>query len=216
MRAGSKLNWRHWNPGLDNDHWTLGEVLATLPGAEAEQIPWIIRLLENPSSWLALPGAISLKRHDALHVVLGRGLSVQDEAFVIGFTMAATGRLRRWQHSLFRWASSRLYPKHYRFDDKDLIVFDMGVNAARRMPARNLPAFPFEDHHDLTLKELRARLGIQAPVLRAFFAKERLLRPASDTSRRLDTDLGGIDATDIHPPEGEASDWEKEKAGHQP
>ena len=213
MPRDAKLHWRHWNPGLDNEHWTLGEVLSTLPGAGAAQIPWLIRLLENPSSPLSLPGAILLARHDAIHVLLGRGLTVQDEAFVIGFTMGATQRLREWQRRLFCWISSRLYPKVYRFAARDLIVYNMAVNAARRMPVRDLQDYPFEQHYDMTLRALREQLGIQVPVLRAFYAKEQLVRPASKSSRRLDIDVDGIDPSDIHPPEGDPSDWQKDKAG---
>ncbi len=209
MPRNAQLHWRHWNPGLDNDHWTLGEVLGTLPGAEAVEIPWIIRVLENPSSWVALPGAITLARHDAIHVLLGRGLTVQDEAFVIGFTMGATKRLRRWQRKFFAWASSRLYPKVYRFSEKDLIVYEMGVNAAEQMRAKDLQDFPFEDHQGDTLRDLRQSLGIDPHRLRAYYAKERLVRPVSKTSKRLDTDFGGLDATDIRPPEGEASTWKR-------
>lgn len=211
MPRNAKLHWRHWNPGLDNDHWTLGEVLSTLPGAGAAQIPFLIRLLENPASPLALPGAISLARHDAVHILLGRGLSVQDEAFVIGFTMGATQRLKEWQRRLFCWVSSRLYPKVYRFGADDLVVYTMAVNAARRMRVKDLQDFPFEQHLDMTLHALRQRLGIDAAALRAFYAKERLIHPASPASRRLDIDHAGVDPSDIRPPEGADSDWRRDE-----
>lgn len=44
-------------------------------------------LLENPDSPLPFAGKIDLYRHDCLHLLLERGLSVEDEAFVVGFTM---------------------------------------------------------------------------------------------------------------------------------
>jgi hypothetical protein len=34
-----KLHWHDWNPGLDNDQLSLQEVLASMPAAEADQIP---------------------------------------------------------------------------------------------------------------------------------------------------------------------------------
>src|SRR6056297_825277 len=83
------LDWDEWNPGLDTDDMTLRAVLDTLPAAAAEDVPEIIRKYENPESPDALPGAIALARHDCIHVLLGRGLHVQDEAFVIGATMGA-------------------------------------------------------------------------------------------------------------------------------
>src|SRR5687768_12811614 len=110
-----KLHWTDWNPGLDNDHLTLSEVLNTLPAAPADAIPWQVRLLENPSSFISFPGAISLERHDALHALLGRGLANQDEAFVIGYTMGAARKIRGWHFQAFRFLATRFYPKAYRF-----------------------------------------------------------------------------------------------------
>ena len=87
------LNWDEWSPGLDTDDMTIAEVLAPMPAAEAGDVPEIIRKYENPESPDALPGAIHLNRHDCIHVLLGRGLHVQDEAFIIGVTMGAASDL---------------------------------------------------------------------------------------------------------------------------
>ena len=98
--CNEKLLWSEWSPGLDNDDLTLEYVLETMPGVDAVEIPLIIRLFENPSSMIAFPGAISLERHDAMHVLLGRGLMIQDEAFVIGYTMGSHKKLKDWQKLL--------------------------------------------------------------------------------------------------------------------
>ena len=79
--------WREWIPWLENDDLTLREVYETLPGAGPEEIDQIVRLLENPASPYALPGASSLRVHDCIHILIGRGLLNHDEAFVIGYTM---------------------------------------------------------------------------------------------------------------------------------
>ena len=60
--ANPSLLWHEWSPGLDHDQLTLGEVLSTLPAIAEDKIPWIIRVFENPSSWIAFPGAISQHR----------------------------------------------------------------------------------------------------------------------------------------------------------
>jgi hypothetical protein len=65
--------WRTWSPGLDNDALTLRDVLATLPAAPPSAIPWIVRLFENRQGWLRLHGAVNLRSHDMIHVLLGRG-----------------------------------------------------------------------------------------------------------------------------------------------
>ncbi|MEM9140867.1 MAG: hypothetical protein AAGB15_13660, partial [Pseudomonadota bacterium] len=76
------LKWNEWSPGLDTDDMTVRQVLATMPRSDPNDVPAIVRKYENPESPDRLPGAISLDRHDCLHVILGRGLHVQDEAFI--------------------------------------------------------------------------------------------------------------------------------------
>ncbi len=211
-----RLKWHEWTPGLDNGHWTLGAVLETMKsagGAGAMAIPWIIRLLENPTSPLHLPGAISLERHDAVHILLGRGMRVQDEAFVIGFTMGADPALRDWHVSLFKWASNVLYPKVYRFTNDHLVAFELGVREGRRQPCTNLHLFPFEDHLGETLDSLRKRLGINRARLYAVFRHERILLPATKASWRLDY-CRTTDPSAIRSPAGPPSGWIRER--HKP
>jgi len=62
-RRSQYLEATEWNPGLDNGHRTMGMVLSTLPGAEQDDIHWLVRLIENPKSPIAFPGQISLLRH---------------------------------------------------------------------------------------------------------------------------------------------------------
>lgn len=205
-----KLNWRDWNPGLDNDHLTLAEVLASMPAAEADDIPWLVRLLENPASRFAFPGAISLARHDAIHALLGRGLTGQDEAFVIGFTMGAAKTVKAWQFSLFRFVASRLYPRVYRFSQPDLIAFDLGHAAGVNSKARALHDVAFESLGALTLNELRKTLNLDVHALQAIYRAEAMTLPHTAASRRLDRDFGGVDPSDLHAPPGRDSDWKVE------
>ncbi len=83
----SPTAWADWNPGLENGQMTLGEVYASLPTYEFDSYPWIVLLLESPKSPVALKGRCTLLRHDLIHVLIGRGLFVQDEAFVIGYAV---------------------------------------------------------------------------------------------------------------------------------
>lgn len=204
-----KLHWTAWNPGLDNDHLTLDEVLATLPAAPADAIPWQVRLLENPSSMVAFPGAISLERHDALHALLGRGLSNQDEAFVIGYTMGAARKICGWHFNVFRVAATCFYPKTYRFGEGDLIAFDLGYAQGRNGKARDLHETPFEKLGAKSLAQLRKDLGIDVHALHAAFRAEAIRLPHTPASKRLDKDRGGVDPSDLHVPKGKESDWDK-------
>ncbi|MTH95355.1 hypothetical protein [Roseibium sp. RKSG952] len=212
MRAAESMHWRHWNPGLDNGEKTLGEVLETLPAAPPEAIPLIIRIVENPSSMIALPGAITLERHDAVHVLLGRGLTTQDEAFVIGFTMGATKKLRRWQERVFEFAATKLYPQPYAFTEDDLISWRLGVAEGRKQNVVRLDNLPLENAGHLRLKDLRQMLGIDTLQLRAVNRKMQVIRPDGPATRRLDLDVDGIDAAATVRPDGPPSDWKKERS----
>ena len=182
-----ELKWYEWNPGLHNGERELQQVIDTLPAAKAEDIPWIVRLFENPASQIAFPGAINLERHDAIHVLLGRGLRNQDEAFVIGFTMGASSRIHQWQAQCFRWVITHLYPPPYKFSTQDLIAYDLGFNYGREISARDLDKFPFEKYRHSRLRDLRHWMGINIARLQAVYRLEALLIANSRSSHRLDT-----------------------------
>ena len=78
---------RYFN--LYQSHLTLKDSLQSFKGDEQSDIPFIVRLLENPESIVPLPGQINLYNHDCLHILLDRGISLLDEAFVVGFTMGS-------------------------------------------------------------------------------------------------------------------------------
>lgn len=177
-----------WCPGLDNGRRTLAEIFTTLPGDPASSVPWYVRLVENPKSPVALPGAIDLFGHDCLHIVLGRGLLPQDEAFVLGFTMGASGSLSRAQQALFRLIARHLYRGEYRFTPLDASVFDLAVEVGRHAgcSAVHMVDFAALFYQPLTL--IRNALGVQLDVLRSAYAIERSRWPNTPASRRLVTE----------------------------
>ncbi|MFM7034032.1 MAG: hypothetical protein ACKOYJ_02390 [Planctomycetia bacterium] len=182
-------SWRQWFPGLDNDHRTLREVIATLPAAPPAAIPWIVRLFENPHGWLRLHGAIDLANHDRIHVLLGRGLLDQDEAFVIGFTMGSTKSVSRLERWFFKCAVSHLYPDPYRIPWPILAAYDLGLEAGREMGVRNIHRVVNDAMLDRPLGDLRRELGIDTRRLREFYAREREALPTTPASRRLPIDV---------------------------
>lgn len=180
------IKWREWNPGLDTDHLTLGQLRDTLPGNNPEEISFIVKLLENPNSPIALTGAVTLARHDCIHIVLGRGLLNQDEAFVIGFTMGTAGEeLKRWEEWLFRQVSMRFYPKIYRFSREHMKAFALGLRAGKESGVKHIYDYPLEEWNHRTLKDIRAELGLDTHFLRQIYKEEQLLLPASPSSLRL-------------------------------
>ena len=112
--------------------------MASLPASKSEDIPWLVKVVENDHSFFALPGAISLMHHDVIHILLGRGLLNQDEGFVIGFTMGTAQKLRYWQYQLFRFIARYCYPKPYCFKEEDLIAFDLGYAEGLKSGIKNL------------------------------------------------------------------------------
>jgi hypothetical protein len=177
--------WRHWSPGLDNHELTLGEVYRTLPGFPPEAINFIVRLFENPASPVAFPGAATLEAHDCLHILLGRGLLAQDEAFVIGFSMGTAKRIWSSEVWLFKQIARRLYPDIYKLSARDLKAFDIGFGYGAKHGLRNIAHAPFQAHWDMKLGALRRLLGIDVPALRAAYRLEQRLIPDSIESRRL-------------------------------
>lgn len=175
-----------WVPGFRQvDARTLGEVLETLPANRPDEIDDLVRLLENPASPYALPGAVSLERHDCIHVLLGRGLLGADEAFVVGYTMgAAASSIDAELLDTFKLIAKRLYPRHYRMSEPDLFVFDLGYQLGARSPVR-IDRVPLEHAHDERIDVLRARFGIDVKALAAVYAAERVLFPDSTASARL-------------------------------
>lgn len=177
--------WRTWFPGLDNDCLSLRDVLATLPAAPPAAIPWIVRLFENPQGWLRLHGAVDLATHDRIHVVLGRGLLAQDEAFVIGFTMGSTKAVSRLERWFFKQAVSHLYPDPYRIPWPILAAYDLGLEAGRDMDVRDIHRGLGDEMLDRPLGEVRRALGVDTQRLRQVYAREREALPESPASQRL-------------------------------
>jgi hypothetical protein len=178
-------DWHHWNPGLDNDDTTLAEVHATLPGNRANDIDLMVKLIENPKSPYAITGAISLPDHDCVHILLGRGLLPQDEAFVIGYTMGTAGAaIAHDDVKLFKLISSHLYPDIYRFSRNDLIAYDLGFSVGQKA-LRPVYEFDFMQNTHRTLGELRAIFGLDVRELRRVYRRERRRIPGTAASARL-------------------------------
>lgn len=173
-----------WIPGLD-DTETLGDAYAQMPGDDASVVPWYVRLLENPFSPLALPGAIDLFGHDCIHIVLGRGTLSRDEAFVLGVTMGTSEKLARWQQQLFTFAAANLYRGPWRLSHSDRLLFNMAVEFAKHQLIKPLADVPWRDLRDRPLGKIRASLGIHTAELLKFYETERVMWPTNVAAQRL-------------------------------
>ena len=139
------------------------------------EIPFIIRLFENPCSPIALPGKISLHNHDCLHIILGMGVTPREEAFIIGFTMGNDDKTKGWHVRLFKLLSRFIYPTEYKFGIQDLEIFDLGYSYGRRLRYRNLNQMDFSWFYDLKIADIRKIIGIEPIVfsLSAFNKKKK-------------------------------------------
>ena len=109
----------------------LDKFLAKETTKNKSEVPWLIWLIENPKSPIHLHGASALNDHDYVHIILDKGQANDDEAFVIGFTMGNDDRTKEWEVKLFKFISSKLYPKKERFTQEQLKIFDKGFKYGR-------------------------------------------------------------------------------------
>jgi hypothetical protein len=180
-----EISYKDWNPGLDNGDKTLREIKNTLPANPPEDISQIVKIFENPKSPIALKGAVSLDRHDAIHIVLGRGLLPQDEAFVIGFTMGTSKNISAIEEFIFKQVSMYLYPKIYRFNRKHLKAYDLGLKFGKKSKTKKIYEFEFENYLDEKLSKIREILGVDIEKLKEVYRAEKELLPDTKSSTRL-------------------------------
>ncbi len=177
--------WLAWYPGIENDELTVSEVMNSMPAAPESKIPWIVRLFENPESWIRFRGAVDLNDHDVLHVLLGRGLQDQDEAFVLGFAMGTAKRISKLEYWIFKFVLARIYPEPYRIPAFLQPAFDLGVQCGQQTGVRNLYRRALKDLQGLSLGEARKQAGIDMSVVRKFYELEQQKIPFTIASLRL-------------------------------
>jgi hypothetical protein len=159
----------------DIGYLKLGEAYRSFVKDEETAIPFQVWLLENPSSPIALPGSVNLYGHDCIHLLLNRGMSNFDEAFVIGFTMGNCDKVEEKHLSVFRLFSRFFYPSIYRFKEWHFRAFDLGVMYGRKLEYRNIHLEYFDNYMDAKINELRYKFGILNDDLSTLWKAERIL-----------------------------------------
>jgi hypothetical protein len=148
-------------------------------------IPFLVWLLENPASPLSFPGNISLRNHDYIHILLGRGISSQDEAFVVGFTMGNNTKVR-WIHlQILKLFSQYLYPSPFSFSKSDLKAFNLGVSYGKKIKVRNMNELELSQYDNQTVNSVRNIFGIDVEEIRLLRKFESWLLPNTATSKEL-------------------------------
>ena len=177
-----------WHPKLSSPRRKLNSTLKEMDSfrLHQENIPLIIKLVENPNYNTAklFGGAVDLFTHDCIHVVLGRGLLVKDEAFVIGYTMGSTKSMKRWKRNLFMFVSKYLYPEGYKFGEEERFVFNMGVVAGSLCPT-DLSQINFKKYLNKQMNTIRKDLKIDVDFLEKYYLLEKKCFKDTESQRLL-------------------------------
>ena len=176
-----------WHVPLYQSQTTLMKGLESMDEfkLEAKDVPLIIKLVENPKYDIGLfAGNVSLHNHDCIHLLLGRGLRVKDEAFVIGYTMGSTKKMWRWRKNLYMFCAKYLFPDGYSFGEEERFVFNMGVMAGVNCPT-DLSKQDFKKLENKKLKIIREELGLDKQLLKDVYRLEKKCFPDSKESQRL-------------------------------
>jgi hypothetical protein len=122
--------------------------------------PLFIKILERPHRFISLPFQIDLFNHDCIHVLLGIGTYMHDEAFLIGFTMRNSERINYFGKGIYKFITHNLYPKKYGLTRQELVIFDLGYQYGESIRQKGLDRFNFNTCLDTEISALRRRFNI--------------------------------------------------------
>lgn len=147
--------------------YLIKEIEEVFGNRTSTKIPTVVRLLENPQSFLALPGKIDLDNHDCLHVLLNQDKSLGGEAFVIGFCMGNDSDTK-WIHLKVFYIFSRfLYPQNYRFSEDDFSInFTAGYSYGKHLKLKKINRLNLIKFYYTDTQEVRYCLGISVGELK--------------------------------------------------
>src|SRR5258708_25759312 len=180
-----------WITKLSDDQRTLRDAFTSLMsvGNAQDEVPLIVRLAENPkynfSGLGFFKGRVTLEQHDFIHILLGRGLTLMDEAFVIGFTMGSTDRCSTHEANLFSFVNQILYPKPYRFTPEGTQVFKDAVALGYVSDCTPLDTVDFTPMLDWPLRRIREAIHLEVDLLQSYYRIEARRYPACRASQRL-------------------------------
>ncbi len=160
-----------WTPGLDNDGRTLGDAYEAIP-QRTSPLGGCQDMKASRKNDHALP----LFDLECLHLLLGRGFSLQDEAFVLGYWMGASHNILQLQGAICHLVSRIAYSSRETFGVEEFRSFHMGFEFGQEVSRGKLQSLNFKTLFDTTLGELRERLGIDKERLRQVMTREKALK----------------------------------------
>jgi hypothetical protein len=185
-------NWKEKYIPLSDAHVNLGEAYdaMTANGAEPDNIPFIIQLVENPKYqhwWNPFhgTGAVNLENHDYIHLLVGRGMLPKDEAFVIGFTMGSTNIMTTWKKNMFLFVSKYFYPKVYQFKEEEIQIYKKAAKLGFVSDCTSLHTVDMKSLRHMTIGEAREHLNLTENLLHGYYEIETKRYPDCKSSKRL-------------------------------
>lgn len=189
------MTWKTFHIPLSKGDITLREAYEILKkvGRRQEDVPLIVQIVENPkyeNSFFQhllnpFPGRVNLVYHDYIHILLGRGMLMKDEAFVIGFTMGSNDNMFTWRIMLYTFVARYIYRKPWTFNDEDVRIFWDAAQAGWVSDCIPLSQINFDDYLDITLDEIRHELGIEKDYLREVYKIHVKRYPEDKTLKRI-------------------------------
>lgn len=160
------MNYLKWNPENYKSNLLLKEVYLDFFNFSTtniqNDIPLIVRFFENPKydkyRFNRLKGSISLFNHDILHILLKQKMTLNGEAFVIGYTMGNAQGNTFFDIWLYKVVSQYFFPKQFRFSKENLKYFDKGYNLGTSNSFKNVHKIDFKKYYHKSLKEVREDL----------------------------------------------------------
>ena len=191
----NKKTWKDFHVTLSDGNLTLKEAYGMLLDVSNDQseVPYEIQMVENPDKKIPIisrffqpfPGRTNLENHDYIHLILGRGLLMKDEAFVIGFTMGTTNRMHTWRVRLYSFFAKYVYSPPWSFSDEDIHVFRDAANAGDISDCIPLSEVNFNQYLDMKISDIRLEIGLEESLLRALYSIEKNRYPNDKASMRL-------------------------------
>lgn len=186
------MKWFDWNPSVFEDSVSIADILNTMPPAPIGGIPSIIKVLENPTSPYQLCGSTDLKVHDIIHVLLGRGLLQQDEAFVIGYSMGNAANATALDRMIFLQMATTKYPAPFTFMEVDATVFNIAFDFGLAASQKNINNLDVEELSRMQIGSARKKFNLQKDRLISFYNREVLAVGSTKVSKRI-TESFGLD-----------------------
>ena len=156
--------WINWSPDINEDSKTLQAAIEKMPD-RVRRTSFLVWLLENPKSSLALPGLTNSQTHQYMHILLGKNLFLGGESFVMGFCMGNSLEVKIWHVYLFKFFAMFFYPRLYRLNRHHLVKFDEGFKYGKNLFIKDINLVDFKKYLNWKIRLIRNRFGIKKEEL---------------------------------------------------